>query len=197
MARKAKATKATESESKSRGGNKRIAAAGIGHNGEPDEVKKKKFLENFRPRWIAATTTLKTLEEEIKTAIGKHAIRDLRLSVEIVTPEGEARIKERRDAELRVARWMGVALGTQAEMFADEIDQQPLNDVERAYEAGKRAGLEGEKRTSNYTPGTEAEQNWMKGWHDGQEALLRHGLHGPAPDPVAIEGEDERDLRPA
>lgn len=95
------------------------------------------------------------------------SLDDVKTAVKLQTPEGEAALKARMEAEARVARWMGSAIGTQFGLF-----EEGLPSEDRAFEAGKRAGIAGEKST---VPEGYDLNEWLRGWQIGQAALLeRH-----------------------
>lgn len=167
------------------GGPEPAPAPGPGHNGMSDDEKAVEFFAHQK-RWVAARAALKIAEEDAKTALGKQAIRDFRTSLQLETPEGEARVKERMEAQLRVARWMAKSVGTQAS-FLDDDDRTPA--TERAYAEGKRDGLAGDPCKPAYAPELEQYREYMRGFHDGQAVLAR----GIKPIPPS---DEDRDLRP-
>lgn len=69
---------------------------------------------------------------------------------------------EQRRAEQEVARFLNHPLGTQPEL---PLDAAPGAD---AFTAGEDAGASGETCKSPYGPGTADDQDWVKGWHQGQ-----------------------------
>lgn len=71
-------------------------------------------------------------------------------------------IIEQRRAEQEVARFLNHPIGTQPEL---PLDAAPSAD---AFEAGESAGASGETCKSPYAPGTADDQDWVKGWHQGQ-----------------------------
>lgn len=79
---------------------------------------------------------------------------------------------ERRRREARVAAWINHPIGTQSDLF--EVDRTP--DVDKSYAAGKMAGLEGKTCAPPHAAGTEQEQSWIRGWHDGQSENILKGI---------------------
>lgn len=75
-------------------------------------------------------------------------------------------------SRFRVARWLGFAPGYQANLFGDGVDRTPV--LERAYGEGRTAGMSGDdpKAPEKFAPGSDTANEWMRGWHDGQEVLL-------------------------
>ncbi|CDX26852.1 hypothetical protein MPL3356_60589 [Mesorhizobium plurifarium] len=128
----------------------------------------------------------------IKTELGEHGLKEIKLLEELETPEGEKEFKARRERELRVARWAGLPVGSQGEF---DLDRRPI--AEKAFEDGKRAGMKGEDCKPPHAPGTEAFDKWIEGWHEGQ-AILAAGFKQKPADPGAPEllreeGKDQSD----
>lgn len=123
-----------------------------------------------------------------KAELGDDAIDIIKDLIALDSEEGEARIKATVERQLRVARWAGAELGTQFEMFEGE-DRTPA--VDRAYAAGKRAGMAGEPAKPPHAPSTPQYAKWMEGHGDGQEALARATFKAPAAE--TEEGAAERE----
>lgn len=77
--------------------------------------------------------------------------------------EGEAAVAERK-RQAEIAAWMGVPLGTQADLFSGEAAP---SIAEKAYEDGKRSGIKNEVLKPPHGSGTEAYNEYVRGWHDG------------------------------
>lgn len=117
----------------------------------------------------------------IKSELGEHGLKEIKLLEELETPEGEKEFKARREREMRVARWAGLPVGSQGEF---DLDRRPIE--EKAFEDGKRAGMKGDDCKPPHAPGTEAFDAWIKGWHEGQ-AVLAAGFKQKPADPGAPE----------
>lgn len=98
---------------------------------------------------------------------------DILLAIALESDEGDATLKAKIEAQLRVARWMGSAVGTQFDMFEDRTPS-----VDKAFEDGKRAGLRGDDAKPPHAAASEQGQKWMHGWHNGQ-AILAKGFKKP------------------
>ena len=99
-----------------------------------------------------------------KTVIGRIRaeggnLDQIKTSIRLQTPEGEAEVADEVKHAIQAARWAGAELGLQLDLF-----DQDRADATRQYEQGKTAGLKGE------TPNTQ-DQDWLTGWHAGQDAL--------------------------
>lgn len=110
-------------------------------------------------------------------------IEDIKTHLELQSPEGEATMRQKMEAQLRIARWNGLPLGSQTDLFAG-VDRTPA--VDKARTEGKIAGLKGDDAKPPYAAESPQGQSWMEGWHDGQAVNL-DGIKatpgaGPAPD---------------
>jgi len=99
---------------------------------------------------------------------------------------------DRRRREARVAAWFNHPIGTQPDLFSDEPDRTP--SVDKAYEDGKIAGMEGRTCSPPSHLGQEQNQQWIRGWGDGQELLAVKGF-SPLSD--AVEDIDESETEAA
>lgn len=156
---------------------------GIGHNsGDLTEDQKIALhLNNHVPAYERALAakkeadaTFKNVCKSIKADGG--SIDEVKLTIKLKTPEGEAALKAAIESQLRVARWNGLSVGTQGDLFGP--DRRPIE--ERAAEDGKRAGLAGQDCKPPSGLSTEANGAWVSAWHEGQ-AVLAAGF-GKKPD---------------
>lgn len=102
----------------------------------------------------------------------------------------------KNEAKDEVSKWRGLedvhrALGhvlwTQAELF-DGIDRTPA--VDKAYKEGETCGIEGKKPCDPpYDASTPQGQEWIRGWHDGQAAIVAARMKplGSTPAPGSTE----------
>ncbi|TJW14377.1 MAG: hypothetical protein E5W82_10395 [Mesorhizobium sp.] len=100
----------------------------------------------------------------IKSDLGSTGLANIKLLDDLETPEGEARIKADMERQAMVARWAGLAIGTQGALF--DTDRRPVED--RAFDDGKRDGMAGKTLSSPHAAGTEAYNKYVQGWHAGQ-----------------------------
>jgi len=119
-----------------------------------------------------AQAAVKKASAERKTVIGRiraeHGdIDQIKDTIALRDPEQEKTLAARISKMVEAARWSGSFIGNlQLDMFAAP-DRSPI--LERAYEEGKTAGLVG--RTASTDLAGDAEQEFLRGWHDGQDAL--------------------------
>lgn len=143
---------------------------GIGDNSQPlTEEQLQALFFDHRRRYKDALAKKKEADANLRNAC-KRAKADgvdpksIKFSIELENDEDGSIAKEQAERE-RIAAWMGLPLGGQADFF----DRTPL--VDRARADGKRAGMEGETCKPPHDAGGEAGQAWIAGWHEGQRAL--------------------------
>lgn len=120
-----------------------------------------------------ADAALKKAQAEIKN-VGKRikaeggSVAQVKKSIQAMTPEGEAALKAEMEDTAQVLRWAGVEVGETKDMFP--TDRRPSED--RAFEAGKIAGMRGDDMRPPHDPSVPQYQRWLDGWHAAQEILL-------------------------
>lgn len=114
-----------------------------------------------------ATNDLQQFGKVVKADLGKHGLDQIQALIEGKTPEGEAAIKGRIERDIQVLRWMGVPIGSQADLFP-ATDRTPI--TERAFNEGKRQGLAGENINNPHHHTTEAHRSLVEGYQAGQAA---------------------------
>lgn len=111
------------------------------------------------------------------------SLDDVKTAIKLQTPEGEAKLKAAMIAEARVARWYGSEIGKQFGLFEMDVTSE-----DKSFEAGKRAGLAGEKATA---PGQYDVNEFLRGWQIGQQLLMEKNIKQKKED------GDEFDAAPA
>lgn len=146
----------------------------VGHNQLSDDDQRalhfrhvseyKKALEAKKK----ADADFKNVTKRIKAEGG--AVDDVKLSIELESPQGEAKLKERFAAMQRIAAWNNLPIGTQGNIF--DVDRRPTE--EKAFDEGKRDGMQGKTLVipSIYPPDGAAGQKYAEGWHAGQAAIM-------------------------
>lgn len=123
-----------------------------------------------------ADADLKNACKIAKAELGDGAIDDIKNLIALESDDGEKKLSDRVNAILRVARWQGVKIGTQFDMFNSEKSQH--------YEDGKRSALSGEPRKppTSLSPGSQAYNDWLLGHADGNTSR-NAALAGKAAEP--------------
>ena len=129
---------------------------------------------NHRPKFEkalankkAADKALQDLGKLIKADLGDTGLAIIKAMIELDTPEGEAKVKARVAAQATALKWQSHELGTQILLALDEPDRTPA--VDRAFEEGKKASLEGKPRKPSYDPSTPQYASYMAGYDKDQE----------------------------
>ena len=168
------------------------AEDGIGHNsGELTDEQRQKLHLQHKGKYEktlkakkAADTDFRNACKLAKSELGDFAVLQIKLAIAMDSPEGEDKIKARFEAEAQVLRWNGLPIGHQDELFGE--DRTP--SVEKAFNAGKAAGMAGAPCTPPYDASTPQGQAWIKGYHAGQAVNLG-GIK-------QLERDDDEDVRP-
>lgn len=96
-------------------------------------------------------------------------------------PKSEKKVESDVTTRLLVARWIGHKLGAQMDLF-NEPDRTPI--VDRAYDAGKQASMEGKARKPEHDASTAAYRAWIAGFDDHQRQLMGGFKAASRPDQV-------------
>lgn len=178
-------------------------AAGPGHNSQMTDDQRQGLTRQHSTRYFSllqakkdADAALKNHAKIIKSDLGDNGLLMIKLLKDLETDEGEARFRAEMEAKAQVARWAGMPIGQQGNLF--EEDRRPIED--RALEEGKAAGMSGKDAKPPYAPGHPGYDRWMEGWHKGQEVLAQGfkktpdaPLLRPAENETAETGPDEFD----
>lgn len=108
-------------------------------------------------------------------------MRQIKLALQLETPEGEAVFKAAVAGDLLAAAYTGADIGEQLPLFIDEI-RRPA--VDRAYDEGQKAGLEGKTARPDYHPSTPQHAQFMAGYHDATNKRVKDGIKPLKPTPA-------------
>ena len=110
---------------------------------------------------------------------------DFDIAFSLETPEQEAKQRAKLVRVVQVAGWVGSDIGQLS--FADQLgepDRTPAAD--RAYQEGRRAGLQGDRAAPGYDPSTEQHRRYMAGFHDAVDARVKQNIKPP------VQAEEEK-----
>jgi hypothetical protein len=138
-----------------------------------EEVSEDQRLAEFfayKKRLIPLLEALKDARDDVKELYAEAKQqgiwkKELELAIALDTPEGEEKAKSDFERTLRIAKWMGVPIGSQVDMF-----DEPKGDAKH-FEAGKRAALADEPARSPPGLGQSDAQHWLEGHSAGRIAL--------------------------
>jgi len=167
-------------------------ASPIGHNSGSaesmdDDNQHALFLHHFNKikalREKLATTNA-DLRNALKTAKAEGFLKGDFDTATALGKDKAGEIEAQRKREDRIARWLGIPLGTQGELFVAPSQR------EKAFAEGKNDGIQGKPMKPPYSPGTEGWEGWTEGWHAGQSAAFKI-KQSKNPDAPIIKAADE------
>lgn len=129
-------------------------------------INRKNYLE-AQAAQKAANARMKQVGKVIKADLGEYGLDQIKTYETAQTPEGQAKLKARQEAERQAMAFAGVPINTQLDIFTDRA---PL--TERAYRDGEEAGLRGDSLANPYNEASAEGQEYARGLHDGQGALF-------------------------
>lgn len=150
-------------------------SAGPGHNSVLTDDQKQALTRQHATKYWSlldakkqADAALRNHAKVIKSDLGDYGLLSIKLIKQLESEEGEQKFRDEMEAKAAAARWCGLPIGAQGNLF-DE-DRRPIAD--RAYEEGKAAGFAGKDAKPPYGAG-EAYDAFMKGWHEAQAVLAK------------------------
>ena len=135
------------------------------------------FLKDLE-KHEALTQRLRKIQGELR-AHGKvikadgFTMRQIKLAMELRTPEGEATFKNLVANDLMAAQYIGADIGEQLSLFIDE-PRVPIED--RAAKEGRADALAGKSAKPSYDPSTAAYRAYMEAWHEAQKEMTLKGI---------------------
>ncbi len=115
------------------------------------------------------------------------SMRQIKLMVELSTPEGEAAWRMTIAADLMAAQYQGAGIGQQLVLFM-EPDRTPATEI--AYDEGQKASMSGESPKPPYHPSTPQYTQWITGYQDHQSQRLKEGIKPLATGFVPMSAEE-------
>lgn len=150
----------------------------------PDE--ERALFLNHRTLWNAHQNKQKLLDKarsELVSNLRNDGFKVLHMNIadDLDNPKGEKKQHDAVADRLKVARWVGHKMGNQYDLFA-QPDRTPA--VDRAYDEGKQASMEGRPKKPSYAPELPQYTSWMNGYDDDQERLRATVGRGKNPTPA-------------
>jgi len=141
---------------------------GIGHNSTLTDEEKRALTFHHAKAYEAADALVEKAKKDrasvvdlAKADLGKGAKADI---VDLLTASTPAKMKAVFERVQRLARWAGLPVGAQPQLF--ERTTSP-------FEEGKVAGMQGERCEPPSLLAQDTSQLWISGWHEGQTILSR------------------------
>ena len=160
-----------------------------GHNGDPalDESRRSRFVNvvakimDLQAKMEALRGQIRNQRKELKHE-GFEAF-EIDYAIKLRRNDEDDMLQQRR-GEYRIAVWLGHPVGTQADLFGEdlmEIGGQPRvgNGRYDPVEMGRIAGAEGSVCKPPPNLHQDDAQRWITGWQKGQAALASKGIKAP------------------
>lgn len=143
---------------------------GVGHNSTLTDDESRALTLHHKRLYEAADALVerskadrKAVADQAKADLGEGALADIK---DLILGADEKRMKGNIERMMRLARWAGLPIGFQVDMFAD---RQPAE--ERWANEGKTAGMAGQNcQPPTHLPPS-GHQIWIEHWHGGQAIL--------------------------
>lgn len=140
-----------------------------GHNSGPLTDDERRALTLHHKRLYEAADSLvekakaerTAVADQAKSDLGKGALGDIK---DMITYGDDKKLRADLDRRLRLARWLGLPIGTQLDMIDVPVDDRAAAD-------GKTAGMAGLPCDPPRHHPPSAHQKWIAAWHEGQAVL--------------------------
>ena len=142
-----------------------------------DPEKRALFLAD-KSAYEKASEKLKKAQAAVRT-LGKtikadgFSMRQIKLSIQLETPEGEADFKASVANDLLAAQYVGATIGSQLSMFM-EPDRTPAVDI--ASDEGIKDAMEHKVAKPKYDPSTPQHAAYLTAYHEEQARQLKAGI---------------------
>lgn len=138
---------------------------------------KKTFIE-MRDEWQklnerANSTAGKRRQYEKEIIAAGYSKQQIKISLLLQTPEGEAEFKAEMANRLLAAAYSDADIGDQLSLFLDG-DRTPA--VDRAYKEGQTCAMKNMAAVPKYDTSTDAYKAFMDGFHDEQGRMVKAGI---------------------
>jgi hypothetical protein len=170
------------------------ANVGVGHNSQLTDEEKRALTFHHAKAYDAADAMVEKAKNDrasvvdlAKADLGHGAKADIK---DLLTANTPAKMKAVFDRVQRLARWAGLPVGSQTQLFEKTPD---------SFEDGKVAGMSGDKCEPPKEFAQDSAQKWISGWHEGQTILASAFVKKRPPVPASgqIDLSDRKDLSEA
>jgi len=126
-----------------------------------------KAVEKFKKAQAAVRVIAKTIKSD------GFSLRQIKLSIQLETPEGEAEFRSSVANDLLAAQYVGAAIGSQLQMFL-EPDRTPAVDI--AADEGQRDAMAHKVASPSYDPSTPQYASYLEAYHAEQARQIKAGI---------------------
>lgn len=138
-----------------------------GHNSQLTDDERRALTLHHKRLYEAADALVEKAKADRKSIadlatadLGKGAMSDIK---DMILAANSSKMKAIVERTLRLARWAGMPVGSQAQLF---------EPVTNHADDGKTAGMSGLPCDPPKHLAIDAQQMWIGGWHDGQTTLM-------------------------
>lgn len=177
MAKKEKAAKvAKEPKPRKVRGDKPAPSTTAGSNTlDPDKralfLKDKEDYAKAKERLNKAQQAVRALGKTIKA--DGFTLRQVKLAIQLETPEGEGEFKSLIANDLLAAQYAGAPIGSQLSLFV-EPDRTPAVDM--AADEGTKDAMEHKPAKPGYAPSTPQHARYLEAYHAEQARQIKDGI---------------------
>lgn len=162
----------------------KVAPVTAGSN-STDPEKRALFIadkEKYAKAWERqkkATADVRNIAKTIKA--DGFTLRQIKLAIQLETPEGEAEFRSLVANDLLAAQYAGAQIGSQLQLFLEDVDRTPAADS--AYDEGARDAASDKPAKPGYAPDTTQAMRYLEGFHDETARRTKAGIKPLADDP--------------
>jgi hypothetical protein len=172
-------------------------ASGLGHNSTLTDEEKRALTLHHKRKYEAADALVEkakadrtAIADQAKHDLGKGALADIK---DMIIADSDKKMKALLERTMRLARWAGIPVGSQANLFERVSDP---------FEDGKTAGMSGDTCQPPSRLAHDHAQLWINGWHEGQTILStafkkKRPVDPPEKDPAQIDLSERTDVQAA
>ena len=132
-----------------------------------DPEKRALFLKNkddyakATERQKKAVAAVRNIAKTIKA--DGFTLRQVKLAIQLETPEGEAEFRSLVANDLLAAQYAGAQIGAQLQLFLEDKDRTPA--VDQAFDEGLRDAMANKAAKPDYDPSTPMYSRYLDGFH--------------------------------
>lgn len=135
-------------------------------------LKDKGDYAKAKDRLAKAQSAVRLIGKTIKA--DGFSMRQIKLAIQLETPEGEAEFRSLIANDLLAAQYQGAEIGSQLQLFLEDKDRTPVVDI--AYDEGVRDSAENRPAKPKYAPDTPLAMRYMEGFHDETSRRTKAGI---------------------
>lgn len=119
-----------------------------------------------------ATAAVRLIGKTIKA--DGFSMRQIRLAIQLESPEGEAEFRSLIANDLLAAQYAGAQIGSQLQLFLEDKDRTPSADM--AADEGTRDAMQNKPAKPGYDPSTPQHASYMAAYGDEQGRQVKGGI---------------------